>query len=159
TPPSSFRAKRSNPASFRGCSLDCFVAARLAMTVESIILQETLDIIEFDLRARGVGKAAAELFEDAPHLLHVHLARNHLGQLVILMRAQRPPQRIRTIGARLLAAHAVARALAIAIALLHRFRKLLGALAKRLECLALRIHRAVGIAFAELAAGIAHGTV
>ncbi|PSO33761.1 hypothetical protein C7G41_02015 [Bradyrhizobium sp. MOS002] len=28
----SLRAKRSNPESLRGCTLDCFVASRLAMT-------------------------------------------------------------------------------------------------------------------------------
>src|SRR6185437_9868850 len=94
-----------------------------------------------------------------PHLLHVDLAGDHLRQLVGLARAHRPAERIGAVGARLLPAHALARALPVAIALLHRLGELLGALAQRLERLALRVYRAVGIAVAELAAGVTHGAV
>src|SRR6185437_14985280 len=94
-----------------------------------------------------------------PHLLHVDLAGDHLRQLVGLARPHRPAERIGAVGARLLPAHAVARALPVAVVLLHRFGELLGALAQRLERLALRVHRPVSIALAELAAGIAHGAV
>ena len=62
------------------------------------------------------------------------------------------------LAAALLAALGIARAVArlVAVALLHRFGKALGALAQRFQRAALRIHRAVGIALAEPAAGIAH---
>src|SRR5579859_4808637 len=56
-----------------------------------IILQQPLDVVELDLRPRRIGEALAQLFEDAADLLHVDLARDHLRELVIFMRAQRPP--------------------------------------------------------------------
>src|SRR5262249_11769285 len=129
-----------------------------AVAPTSIFLQQPLDIVELDLRSRGIGEAAAQLFEDAAHLLHVHLSRDLAGEIVVFVRTKGPAKRVRRVGAGLLAAHPVARAL-IAIALLHRFGELLGALAQRLERLALRVDGAVGIALAELAAGIAHGAV
>src|SRR4029077_18018150 len=39
--------------------------ARKAERSVSIILQQPLDVVELDLRAVGIGKAAAQLFEDA----------------------------------------------------------------------------------------------
>ena len=74
---------------------------------------------------------------------------------------QRPPERIGGVAAALLPAHAVARAVAlpVAIALLHGVGEALGALAHRFQRLTLRIHRAIGIALAEPAVGIAHRVV
>src|SRR5581483_9324802 len=128
----------------------------------SIILQEPLDVVELDLRPRGVGEAAAQLFQNAAHPLHVHLARDHPGELIApLTTAQGPAERIGAIGPRLLAAHAVAEAVAglVAVTLLHGIRKALRALAQRFERLALRVHGGIGIALAEPAAGIAHRAI
>ena len=36
----------------------------------SIILQQPLDVIEFDLRAGRIGETAAQFFEDPAHPLH-----------------------------------------------------------------------------------------
>ncbi len=74
---------------------------------------------------------------------------------------KRASQRISLIAAALLTASPIAGtiALPVAIALLHRFGHLLRALAHRVEGLALRVHGAVGVAFAELRAGVAHGAV
>src|SRR6185437_17132340 len=71
---------------------------------------------------------------------------------------QRPPERIGGIAAALLPAHAIARAIAlpVAIALLYLVGKLLLAFLQGIQRLALRVHRGVGIAVAELAVGIAH---
>src|SRR5207247_3575899 len=70
---------------------------------------------------------------------------------------QRPSERIGAIGTALLPADAIAGTVALSlIALLHRLRETLGALAQRIQRAALRIHRAIGVALAELAAGIAH---
>src|SRR6266704_3366778 len=74
--------------------------------------------------------------------------------------AQRPPQRIGLVAATLLPADTAARAvLAVAIALLHRLGEALRTLAQRFQRLALRIHRGIGIALAEPAAGVAHRAV
>ena len=72
---------------------------------------------------------------------------------------QRPSERIVAVGAALLPARAIARgvALPVAIALLHRLRQALGALAQRFQRLALRIHRAIGVTFAKPAAGGGRG--
>jgi hypothetical protein len=39
-----------------------------------IILQQPLDVIEFDLRALRIGKAAAQFFQNPAHPLHIDLA-------------------------------------------------------------------------------------
>src|ERR1700722_9504443 len=138
------------------------VAPPLRPRAISIILQQPLDVIEFDLRAGGIGEAAAQFFEDAAHPLHVDLAGDLDREVVAeFAPVQRPSQRIALIAAALLPAGAIAGAvaLAVAIALLHRFRKALGALAQRLQRLALRVHRPIGVTLAQPAAGIAHRAV
>src|SRR5471030_2159087 len=97
----------------------------------SIILQQPLDVIEFDLRALRVGEPAAQFFQDAPHPLHVDLAGNLHRQIVAeFAPVQRPPQGIALVTAALLAAGAIARAVAlpVAVTLLHRLGQRLGAL-------------------------------
>src|SRR4051794_36663651 len=127
----------------------------------SIILQQPLDVIEFDLRAGRIGEAATQFFQDAAHPLHVDLAgdfhRIIVGEFV---GPHRPQQWILAVGAGLLTTLGVAGAVArlVAIAGLH-VGKALGTLAQSLQRLALRIHRAVGVAFAEPAARIAHGGI
>src|ERR1700737_5318375 len=124
-----------------------------------IILEQSLDIIEFDLRALRVGETAAQFFEDPAYPLHVDLAGDLHGIIVgVFVAVQRPSERIVQIAVALLAAHAVTRAVAlsVALALLHRLGERLGALAQRVQRLALRIHGAIGITFSELASGIAH---
>src|SRR6516165_11266417 len=124
---------------------------------ELIILQQPLDIIELDLRPRRIGKTAPQLFEDAADPLHIDFARDHPRQLVIFVRPQRTPERVGRVGTRLLPAGALARTVALlTVALLHRLRHALGALAQGLQRPALRVDRGVGIAFSELVAGIAH---
>ena len=53
----------------------------------------------------------------------------------------------------------LARALTLALPLLHLLREVLRAAAQRFERAALRVDRAVGIALAELAFGVAHRAV
>src|SRR5262249_35915035 len=132
------------------------------MTARSVILQEPLDVIELDLGPRRIAETAAQFLQDAAHPLHVDFARDHLRQLVAdIVGAQRTPERIGAVGAGLLAAHALARTIALpfAVALLHCLGKALRALAQRIERLALRLHRGVGIALAQPAAGITHRAV
>ena len=90
----------------------------------SVILQQPLDIIEFDLRTRRIGQAAAEFFQDPAHPLHVDLAGNLHRQIVAEFAAvQRPAQRIGLVATALLPPGTRAWAvLAVAIALLHGVR-------------------------------------
>src|SRR5882672_9657171 len=132
---------------------------RLCAIEPLIILQQPLDVIEFDLRTLRIGKAAAEFFQNPAHPLHIDFAGNLHRQIVTeFAPMQRPSERIVAVGAVLLPACAIARAVALpfAIALLHRLGKALGALAQRIQRAALRIHRAVGVALAKPAAGVAH---
>src|SRR4051812_41361460 len=125
----------------------------------SVILQQPLDVIEFDLRAQWVAEAAAQFLENPAYPLHVDLAGNLHRQIVAeFAAAQWPAQRIAVAAAALLPAGAIAGAivLPVAVARLHLLREVLGALAQRVQRLALRIHCAIGIAFAEPAVGIAH---
>src|SRR5215471_10556834 len=66
------------------------------------ILQETLDVVQLNLRAEGVAETAAELLEDTPRALHVDFARHLHGRVVaVFVSAQRPPERVGIlIGAR-----------------------------------------------------------
>src|SRR3954470_8726137 len=128
-------------------------------TRRSIILQQPLDVVEFELRALGVAEAAAQFFEDAAHPLHVDLAGDLHREIVAEFAAvQGPAQGIAVAAAALLAAGTVARTvvLAVAVAGLHLLRQVLRALAQGLQRLALRVHRAIGISFAEPAVGVAH---
>src|SRR5260370_12134409 len=123
-----------------------------------IILQQPLDVIEFDLRALRIGETAAEFFQNAANPLHVDFAGDlHRVIVTVFVSAQRPSKRIGAIGTALLPADAIAGTIALSlIALLHRLRETLRALAQRIQRAALRIHGAIGVALAELAAGIAH---
>src|SRR4029453_13351539 len=124
------------------------------------IPEQPLDIVELELRAEGLAEAPAQLLEDAPRTLHVDLAR-HLdrGVVAVVAPAQRPPGGISLLlGAR----RPEPAGLAVEpgthhTLLLHRLGEVLRTPAQRLERAALRIDRAVGVAFAELAFGIAHG--
>jgi hypothetical protein len=70
-----------------------------------IILQQPLDVIEFDLRALRIGQPAAQLFQNAANPLHVDFAGNLDRQIVAeFAPAQRPPQGIVGIAAALLTA-------------------------------------------------------
>src|SRR3954470_17658065 len=94
-------------------------------TLGSVILQQPLDVIEFDLRPGGVAEAATQFLEDAADALDVDLAGNLHREIVAEFAAmQRASQRIALVAAALLASRAVARtvALAVAVALLHCLR-------------------------------------
>src|SRR5207249_9269887 len=75
--------------------------------------------------------------------------------------AHRPSQRIGRVGRALLAASGIAGAVArlVAVTLLHGLGQALGSLAQRVQRPALRVHRAVGIALAEPAGGVAHRVI
>src|ERR1700710_2675374 len=124
-----------------------------------IILQEPLDVIEFDLRALRIGKPAAEFFQNPAHPLHIDFAGDLDREIVaIFALIQRPPQGIVLIAAALLPAGAIAGsvALPLAFALLHGVGETLGALAQRFQRPALAIDGAFGVALPEPASGIAH---
>src|SRR5437016_1815638 len=123
-----------------------------------IVFQQPLDVIKFDLRALRIGEAAAEFFQNAANPLHIDFTGDlHRVIIAVFVPVQRPSERIGAIGTALLPADAIAGTVALSlIALLHRLRETLGALAQRIQRAALRIHRAIGVALAELAAGIAH---
>src|SRR5579871_411759 len=134
--------------------------ARLAKP--SIVLQEPLDVIKFDLRTLRIGQTPAKLLENPAHPLHIDLAGNLHRQIVAeVAPVQGPPQRIARNVVTLLPASAVAGAvtLTVAVALLHGFGKALRPLAQGIERLALRIDGAIGVALAKLAAGIAHRVI
>src|SRR6516225_4807439 len=126
--------------------------------VKSIILQQPLDVIELFLRPGEVAKTLAQFLDDAAGALHVDLAWNfHGGVIAIFAPAQWPAERIGVLlRARLAEAARPARPGTASHLLLHRLRQALRALAQGIERAALRFHRAVGIAFAEIADGIAH---
>src|ERR1700761_305501 len=87
----------------------------------SIVLQQPLDVVEFDLRAKAFAEAAAQLLENAAHALDVHLAGDFHRQVVELVAAQRTAQRVAVAARALLPAGAVAGSvvLAVAVAGLH----------------------------------------
>src|SRR6478735_5084841 len=103
------------------------------MTENSKILQQPLDVVELDLRARAIPQAATELLEDAADALGVDLAED-LDRVVVAQIAavKWATERIGLIAAALLsfAPFAGAIALPVTIALLHRHRNLLRALAQ-----------------------------
>src|SRR5437868_9703116 len=105
-----------------------------------IILQQPLDVIKFELRALRIGEAAAEFFQNAANPLHIDFAGDlHRIVVAVFVALQRPSKRIGTIGAALLPANAIARTIALSlVALLHRLREALGALAQRIQRAALR---------------------
>ena len=142
-------------AAVSGCA-----GAQSAALRGSKILQQPLDIVELELRPQRVGKALAQLFEDAARALHIDLARHlHRHVVAVVAPAQRPAERIGVVvGARLPGAARLTRALPWP-ALLHLLRQVLRAAPQRFQRAALGIDRAVGIALAELALGIAHGAV
>src|SRR5438874_4076577 len=128
------------------------VARRVARTARarSIVFQQPLDVIEFELRAEVLAETLAQLLENAACALHVDLAR-HLdrGVVAIVAPAQRTAERIGVLaGARRTGAARIAGPLTLPHLLLHRLRHALRALAHRLERTPLRIHRDVCIAFA-----------
>src|SRR5262249_20352617 len=125
-----------------------------------IILQQPFDIVELTLRPRRIAQTAAQLFENPTHALHVDLAGDHPRQFVaIFAPAQRTPQGIGLTAIALPAADMLARTVTLPLALLHRFGEALGALTQRVQRASLRLHRAIGVAIAEVAAGIAHRAV
>src|SRR5437762_13537887 len=110
-----------------------------------IIFQQPLDVIEFDLRALRIGEAAAEFFQNAANPLHIDFTGDlHRVIIAVFVPLQPPSERIRAIGTALLPADAITGTVALSlIALLHRLRETLGALAQRIQRAALRIHRAI----------------
>src|SRR5690242_17173086 len=96
--------------------------ASAAQTGASVVLQQPLDVVELELRPRGIAEAAAQLLEDAADALHVDLAGDLLREIVDLAAGMhRTSERIGLLRV-LPAAGALAGAVArlIAIALLHR---------------------------------------
>src|SRR6185436_20682045 len=71
----------------------------------SIILQQPLDVVEFDLRTGRIGETAAQLFENPAHPLHVDLAGD-LHRIIVaeFVVAHRPSERIGRVLRALLAA-------------------------------------------------------
>src|SRR5260370_2538690 len=119
--------------------------------------QQTLDVIELELRALRGGEAPAQLLENARRALDVDLAGNFHAQIVAeIVAAHRPAERI---GVLLRARRAVATGLSGTAPgpLLHLLGHTLGALAQGFERAALGVDRAVGILLAERALGVAHG--
>src|SRR3954451_4800090 len=91
-------------------------------TAASIILQQPLDVIEFDLRAQRIAETAAQLFQNPAHPLHVDFAGNLHRQIVAeLSAAQRPAKLLPAAAAAVLPAGAMAGAivLPVAVARLH----------------------------------------
>src|SRR6516225_8787093 len=127
--------------------------------VISIVLQQPLDVIELFLRAGKVAEALAQFLDDAAGALHVDLARHFYRRVVaVFAPAQRPAKRIGVLlRARLTEAAGPAGPRTAAHLLLHRLRQALRTFAQGIERAALRVHRAVGIALAEIAGSVAHG--
>src|SRR6516165_10330152 len=127
--------------------------------VISIVLQQPLDVIELFLRAGKVAEALAQFLDDAAGALHVDLARHFYRRVVaVFAPAQRPAERISVLlRARLTEAAGPAGPGTAAHLLLHRLRQALRTFAQGIERAALRVHRAVGIALAEIAGSVAHG--
>ncbi|MDB5628692.1 MAG: hypothetical protein JWQ51_1032, partial [Tardiphaga sp.] len=83
----------------------------------SIILQQPLDVIEFDLRTLRIAETAPQLFENAPDALDIDLAGNLDREILAdVAAAQWPPQRIALIAAALLSAWTITWAIALAFA-------------------------------------------
>src|SRR5690348_3851345 len=97
------------------------------MTNVSEILQQPLDVVEFELRAQRIGEALAQFFEDAAGALHVDLARHLHGDVVaVVTPAQRTSERIGVVvGARLTLPAGLAGTLALTLPLLHLLREAL----------------------------------
>src|SRR5438309_3794022 len=69
------------------------VARALNRKLKSEIAQQTLDIIELDLRAQRIGEAAAQFLENAPRALDINLARHFYRNVVaVIAPAQRPAE-------------------------------------------------------------------
>src|SRR6185437_1884809 len=96
--------------------------SRTTLSERSVILEQPLDVIEFDLRPRRIGETAAQLFKNAADPLHIDLAGNLDARIIAELPAmQRPPQRVGLIVAAL-PARPTARtvlSLSITLALLH----------------------------------------
>src|SRR6478736_7867879 len=137
------------------------VTTRRIDAARSIVFQQSLDVIQFELWTHRIGEAAAQFLKNAARALHVDLAR-HLDRLIPIVASvvtHRPPERIGFLVGPLLAAPGLAawagserEAL-----LLQRLRQRLGAAAHRLDRATLRIDRAVGVAFAQCTFGFTHG--
>src|SRR4029453_434997 len=124
------------------------------------IPEQPLDIVELELRAEGLAEEPAQFLEDAPRALHVDLAR-HLDRGVVAVVA--PPQGPAERGGLLLGAGRPEPAGPAGGAggppalLPPRAGEGLRAPAQSFERAALRVDRAVRVAFSELAFRIAHG--
>src|ERR1700704_5922923 len=94
------------------------VAALSARKEPLIILQQPLEIIEFDLRALRISEAAAQFFENPAHPLHVDFAGDFHRQIVAeFAPVQRASERIALVAAALLPACAIAGAVALTLAI------------------------------------------
>src|SRR3954468_6357008 len=127
------RSERSIRCSERGAC-----PGRSRPRVCSLVLEQALDVIEFELRSERLAKPAAQFFENAARPLHIDLARHLDADVAVeIAAAQRAAQRIgfrirprlRTAGLTGSGAHAEL--------LLHRLRQALRALAQRFERAAL----------------------
>ena len=109
----------------------------------------------------GGGVVGWCFFQNPPRPLHVDVAGNLHRQIVAFVCPHRPSQGIGGIAGALLPARAIIRAgaLPLAITLLHSLGQILGALAQRVERLALCVHGAIGITLAKLTAGIVHRAI
>jgi hypothetical protein len=133
------------------------------LNLESVILEQSLDIVELELRAGDFAKALAQLLENAPRTLRIDLARDPDGRVVtVFVAAQRPTERIgllvgptKTAASLTWSPPRLTRSTGTTTLLLLRLR-LRHAPAQRIESAALRIHGAVRVALSELALRLAH---
>src|SRR5712691_363935 len=120
------------------------------------VLQQPLQIIEFEPRPVRIAEPAAQFLEHAPRPLYVDLARHLDGEiLAVFARAHRAAQRVGALRRTRLVAHRLAHA--VAHPALHRFGEALRALAEILQGAALLFDRAFGVAALQRAFGVAHG--
>src|ERR1700682_4496747 len=95
------------------------------------VLQQPLQIIEFELRAVRIAEPAAQFLEHAARALHVDFARYlHREVVAIFARAHRTAQGVGALGGTRLVARWLTHA--VAHTALHRFGEALRALAKTL---------------------------
>src|SRR5512141_2767968 len=81
-----------------------------------VILQQPLDVIEFDLRPLRIGEAAAQFFQNPAHPLHVDFTGNFHRQIVAeFAPVQRPTERIVSDTTALLPSDATAGTVALSV--------------------------------------------
>src|SRR5215510_9414508 len=133
-------------------------ADRRPSILRSEILHESLDVVEFELRAEAFAKASSQLLQDASHPLCVDLARHlHSEVIAVVAAAHWPAEWIRVLlSASVPTARPAIGAWAYAL-LLHRLRQSLCTFAHGVQRAPLAVDCAIGISLSELAFRLAHG--